>query len=192
VVCRRSMEFLRNPQLVPSDAAIAINLSGRSMSNSSFIDALFKLLDANEDVLPRLLFEVTESSEMRNLEEANWVVQKLRGRGCKVCLDDFGAGAAAFQYLRALAVDFVKIDGSYILDAFDTHYGRPFLKAMAGLCRDMKIASIGEMVEDERSISLLREVGVPFAQGFFFSAPQACIGSISLPPKPTTRRRHIH
>jgi len=182
VVCRRAIQALKECTVVPEGSRVAFNLSGRSMGNPAFIQALLTLLTDNIALVPRLLFEITESSEMRNLDEANRVVQKMRGMGCQVCLDDFGAGAAAFQYLRALEVDFVKIDGSYILDAFDTHYGKPFLKAMASLCADMGIKSIGEMVEDEKSVALLNEVGIGYGQGYYFSRPLENVAHFVMPP----------
>jgi len=189
IVCRRALETLRSNTQVPPGGHIAINLSGRSMSNSVFIQRLLKLLGDNRDLMPRLLFEITESAEMHNLDEANWVVQKLRGLGCRLCLDDFGAGAASFPYLRALEVDFMKIDGSYIMDAFDTHYGLPFLRAMSQLCRDLKIASIGEMVEDAKTVKLLRNVGIDMAQGFYFCRPGADVSNFVMPPKPAGKRK---
>ncbi len=184
VVCRQGLATLRENRLIPPGSHIAVNLSGRSVSNGAFMAQLLELLETQRDLLPRLLFEVTESAEMRNLDQANWVVQKLRALGCRVCLDDFGAGAASFPYLRALEVDFVKIDGSYIMDAFDTHYGLPFLRAIAHLCRDMHIATIGEMVEDARTVKVLRSVGIGFAQGYFFSRPAEDASAFVMPDKP--------
>ncbi len=189
VVCRQGLATLRENRLIPADSHIAVNLSGRSVSNGAFMEQLLALLDSQRDLLPRLLFEVTESAEMHNLDQANWVVQKLRGLGCRVCLDDFGAGAASFPYLRALEVDFVKIDGSYIMDAFDTHYGLPFLRAIAHLCRDMNIATIGEMVEDARTLKVLRSVGIGFAQGYFFSRPSEDASGFAMPEKPGAKSK---
>jgi EAL domain-containing protein (putative c-di-GMP-specific phosphodiesterase class I) len=188
IVARRALDSLRSEKQFPSGSHIAVNLSGRSISSSVFVQRLLELLERNADLMPRLLFEITESAELHNLDEANWVVQRLRKLGCRLCLDDFGAGAASFPYLRALEVDFVKIDGSYIMDAFDTHYGLPFLKAMSQLCRDLKIKTIGEMVEDAKTVKLLRNVGIDFAQGFYFARPGEDMSGFELPPKPVRRK----
>ncbi|HVI52621.1 MAG TPA: EAL domain-containing protein [Candidatus Sulfotelmatobacter sp.] len=188
IVCRRALETLRTDTCIQPGGHLAINLSGRSISNSAFVQRLLKLLTDNSDLMPRLLFEITESAEMHNLDEANWVVQRLRKLGCRLCLDDFGAGAASFPYLRALEVDFVKIDGSYIMDAFDTHYGLPFLRAMAQLCNDLKIATIGEMVEDAKTVKLLRNVGIDMAQGYYFCRPDEDVSNYRMPPKPGGRK----
>lgn len=184
MVVRKSIALLRKNTTLRKTAEIAVNLSGRSISSPAFVQQLLLILVENRDVLPRMMFEVTESAEMKDLDAANKVLQKLRSFGCKISLDDFGAGAAAFQYLKALQVDYLKIDGSYILDAFSTTYGRPFLKAISNLAADMKIQTIGEMVEDSRTMWLLRDVGVDYGQGYYFGRPMQDASQFSLGPKP--------
>ena len=96
---------------------VAVNISGQSMENMAFLNRLSELLEKNVWARPRLMFEITESARISNLTAANRFIQSLRGQGYKVCLDDFGAGAASFQYLSALEVDVVKLDGSAIQNA---------------------------------------------------------------------------
>ncbi len=187
VVCKKAMQVLRDNAGIPPASHLAINLSGQSLTNHRFVGDLILLLRENRWQIPRLLIEITESAEIDNLVEANKVVQALRGLGCRFCLDDFGAGAATFHYLRALTVDFVKIDGSYILDAFDTRHGKPFLRAMVSLCMDLGIRTIGEMVEEEKAVHLLREIQVNYGQGYYFAKPAADASHLSLPPKPFGR-----
>ncbi|MBM3510694.1 MAG: EAL domain-containing protein [Alphaproteobacteria bacterium] len=117
------------------------------------------------------MFEVTESAEIINLEQTNKLIRELRDKGHHVCLDDFGAGAAAFQYLRALDIDFVKIDGSYVREALSKPNGKSFLKAMASLCADIGIDTIAEMVEDEPVAKFLIEACVKYGQGYLFGKP---------------------
>lgn len=184
LIVRKAIQHLRENKGLRPRAEIAVNLSGRSLSSEAFVQQLLLLLLENRDVLDRMMFELTESAELKDLESANKVIQKLRSYGCQVSIDDFGAGAAAFQYLKALQVDFVKIDGSYIRDAFATSYGRPFLKAIARLAQDMGIRSIGEMVEDSRTMWLLRDVGVEFGQGYFFGKPALDVSQFVLDQRP--------
>lgn len=77
-------------------------------------------------------------------------------------------------------MDFLKIDGSYIRDAFHTRHGRPFLRAISGLARDLSIQCIGEMVEDADTMWLLRELGVGYGQGWFFGKPQPDVSRFNL------------
>lgn len=187
IVCTKAIQVLRDNAGIPSASHLAINLSGKSLANPRFISELMLLLHENQWLIPRLLIEITESAEISNLAEADVVVQKLRSLGCRFCLDDFGAGAATFHYLRALHVDYVKIDGSYILDAFDTRHGKPFLRAMVSLCKELGIRTIGEMVEEERAVHLLREIQVNYGQGYYFAKPTTDASRLSLPPKPFGR-----
>ena len=116
------------------------------------------------DIRDELMFEVTESAKITDLESTNAFLQSLRDLGHHVCLDDFGAGAAAFQYLRALDVDYVKIDGVYVREEFTTPNGKVLLKSMASLCSDLKIQTVGEFVETEEVAQFLHQVGVNYGQ----------------------------
>ena len=157
---------------------VAVNLSGRSLESPAFIDDLHKMLRTCHDIRDQLMFEVTESAKITNLEETNAVLQSLRRAGHHVCLDDFGAGAAAFQYLRALEVDYVKIDGVYVREALTTPNGKPFLRAMAGLCSEIGIQTVAEMVETEEEAQFLFEAKVQFGQGYLFGKPAQGITGI--------------
>ncbi|HJP19974.1 MAG: bifunctional diguanylate cyclase/phosphodiesterase [Alphaproteobacteria bacterium] len=151
--------------------SLAVNLSGRSLSDPGFVARLHELLKSCGAIREELLFEVTESSRIRDLEATNQVLQGLRRLGHHVCLDDFGAGAAAFEYLRALDVDMVKIDGIYVQEALTTRNGKAFLRAMATLCRDLGIQTVAEMVEEEEQAHFLLEAGVRFGQGYLYGRP---------------------
>jgi len=176
-MCRRVIGWLQQARNAGLDYAVAVNLSGRSMSSGEFISNLFELLAANDWATGRLMFELTESANIENLARTNAVFQKLRKSGFRVCLDDFGAGESAFHYLRALDVDMVKIDGSYVRDASAESKDRFFLKSIAGLCRDLRISTIAEMIEQERTIKLLRACGIKFGQGYLFGRPSLDITS---------------
>ena len=95
----------------------------------------------------------------------------MRASGHKVCLDDFGVGAAAFEYLRAIDIDFVKIDGSYVQSALENTKSSHFLRAIAGLCRDLGVATVAEMVEDEYCVKYLVSAGIDYGQGYYFGRP---------------------
>ena len=86
-------------------------------------------------------------------------------------MDDFGTGESSFDYLRNLQVDFIKIDGSYVRESMKTVRGRQMLRAMAGLCANLGVQTIGEMVEDEKEAGLLYDCGIKFGQGYLFGKP---------------------
>jgi EAL domain-containing protein (putative c-di-GMP-specific phosphodiesterase class I)/GGDEF domain-containing protein len=167
---------------------LAVNLSGRSISNPSFLEALLKLLGEHDDLRNQLSIEITESARIHDLERTNETIQSLRKAGHTVCLDDFGAGAAALRYLHALDVDIVKIDGAYIRGAHEDRKLNAFLKAITGLCADLDVDTIAEMVEDKETVELLRQCRIPYAQGYLFGKPQPEIDSFTPERKPKVRR----
>ncbi len=186
-VLRKAIGLLQQDDF-PADTSIAVNLSGRSLLNQRFVSELLSLLAQNRGLNKLLMFEITESFEIKDLSSANKLLQEIRKQGFTVCLDDFGAGAAAFQYLRNLQIDFVKIDGSYLHDAFASPFGKSFLRAIANLCADLKLRTIGEMVEDQLALDLLTQIGVDMGQGYFLGAPQPTADPVTLPARAKTRR----
>lgn len=169
-VVKRSIELLEaNPK---RDLSLAVNLSMRSLDRPQFITALQDAFQGREELRKRLIFEITETARIDDLSAANRAVQVLRRAGHAVCLDDFGAGAAAFQYLKAFTVDVIKIDGAYVNQAIGSSRGRAFLKAMAGLCLELKVDVVGEMVEDAETARFLESCGVRYGQGYYFGRPE--------------------
>lgn len=156
---------------------VAVNVSGVSVGCLSYLARLDSLLNTNPWLRGRLMFEITESARMERLGPANTFIQRLRRSGYPVCIDDFGAGAADFQYLSRLEVDIVKLDGAAIRNARRDHKGKAFLKALVGLCRELDVATIAEMVEDEAGLNFVRECGVQYAQGHLFGEPAPEIGN---------------
>jgi len=132
---------------------IAVNISGRSLECPLFMTALMTLL--KPELAACLLIEITESAAINHMEMANLHIQKLRKAGFKVCLDDFGAGANSFHYLRGFDVDFVKLDGAFVKAALQHSRDRKLVTAITGFCREVGIASVGEMIEDEARQSAL-------------------------------------
>lgn len=155
---------------------VAVNVSGQSIANTVFVNALHDLLQKFDAIRCQLMFEITESARIDDLETANRFIQGLQKAGHKVCLDDFGAGAAALRYLHALEVDVVKIDGQYVRSAMETPRNKAFLKAVAGLCHDLGITTIAEMIEDDEQADMLRDSGVRYGQGYLFGKPAFDVG----------------
>lgn len=180
-MCNKVVEWLDKAGRKGRHYMVAVNLSGSSIGSPRFVDALHDLLRKKSSLRHRILFEITESARITDLEAVNRSIQSLRDAGHKICLDDFGTGAASFQYLRTLDIDVVKIDGGYVRDALSTEKGTAFLKAMAGLCNDLGIATIAEWVEDEQCLSFLRECGVDYGQGYLFGAPSSDITVFEAP-----------
>ncbi|WP_149536066.1 EAL domain-containing protein [Siccirubricoccus phaeus] len=150
---------------------IAANLSGLSLQSPGFRQALVRMLEAEPPLAHRLLFEVTETAEIEDEAEAIRTVEALRGLGVPVCIDDFGAGSAAFRYLRVLRVDYVKIDGLYVQNAMASPMDRGIVAAMVDLARTVGAKVVAERIETEAEAALMQELGVEFGQGWLFGRP---------------------
>ena len=159
-----------------SGTRIAVNVSGQSVNSAAYGADLDHMLGENSWLRDRLMFEITESSRIDDLRAANQFVLKLRSSGYAVCLDDFGAGAANFQYLASLDVDIVKLDGAAVRCAQRSAKGMAFLKALVGLCRELGIGTVIEMVDTPASLQFARACGANYVQGYLFGKPHADIG----------------
>lgn len=176
-VCHRVLQWLHEAKRMGKSYCLAVNLSGRSLSSMDFVADLLTLLRDHDWSKSSLMFELTESANIADLVRTNKIIQSLRRTGHQVCLDDFGAGEAAFHYLRSLDVDMVKIDGSYVREALTNRKDRMFLKSIASLCHDLKITTIAEMIEQHKSIEMVRKCGIKFGQGYLFGRPSLDITS---------------
>ncbi|MCZ6861559.1 MAG: EAL domain-containing protein [Alphaproteobacteria bacterium] len=184
-VCRRVVKRV-NEQIEKREPwPIAVNVSGRSIEDPVFRRALLRLLGDNPQTRPYILFELTESMALRDVSATNEFIQKLRVAGHKVCLDDFGVGASAFEYLRAIEIDLVKIDGSYVQSALQNRKSGHFLRAIVSLCRDLGVATVAEMVEEEAHVRFLIDSGLDYGQGYLFGNPSAELEPTSAISRPS-------
>ena len=150
-------------------AAIAVNVSGLSIGGDDFNRAARVALAAVEP--GRLLFEVTETAEIEDVAGAAAMMGELRAAGGQMCLDDFGAGAASFRYLRELPVDHVKLDASYVQGASKTSRERGLVASMVALAGSVGAVTVAEGIETEEQAALMVELGVDHGQGWLFGRP---------------------
>ncbi len=185
LMCERVFLTLEKASKQGNRPLVSVNLSGKSLSSTLFRDAIKDMLERHKRFRKQVIFEITESAKIDDLADTNIFIQELREAGNLCCLDDFGTGESSFEYLRNLQVDFIKIDGSYVRESLSTPLGRRMLKAMSGLCRDLNVTTIGEMVEDEKAAKLLWEAGVKFGQGYLFGKPTVDAEELENCNKPT-------
>ena len=169
-VAARAIQVLQQGSM-DKRVSLAVNVSGRSIENGVFAQCLLGLLDDNRAIAPRLGFEITESAQLKDLAVVNQTIQQIRGRGFQVALDDFGAGSASFQYLQALGVDYVKIDGAYVKRLGQSPKDDAMVKGLVRLCDDLGIGTIAEMVETRDHVDRLKAMGVKYAQGWYYGKP---------------------
>jgi len=150
---------------------LAVNVSGRTIVNETFVDHVGRLLSKHDEAKGRLIFEVTETAAIDDLPRANRHIQSLRSLGSMVCLDDFGAGSSSFAYLQQLSLDIVKIDGRYVRELADNGRDGALVRRLVELCQDLKIRTVAEMVETVEVADIVRAAGVDFAQGWLYGKP---------------------
>lgn len=169
-VLAESVSLLQaNPDMQP----LAVNISGRSFDDPSLPQYIGELLREAKVEPRRLIVELTETSAVSDLADAQRFIEALRVTGCGICLDDFGSGFASFAYLKHLAVDTVKIDGLFIRNLPHDHDNQVFVKAIVNVARGMGKQTVAEFVEDEPTLEMLREFGVDLVQGYHLDKPRA-------------------
>lgn len=182
----RTLDILELASRQGNFPVVAVNLSGRSLSSSLFMDSFKELMRQRPSISRQVIIEITESSKISDFKLVDEFIQDLKKEfGSLFCLDDFGTGESSFDYLRNIQVDFIKIDGSYVRESMKTLRGRQMLRAMAGLCQSLGVQAIGEMVEDEKSAGLLYDCGVRFGQGYLFGKPAVEPETLQYFGKPT-------
>ncbi len=172
-VIRRTLEMLREAQgdLAFPPVEVAINLSGKSLTDDSFLEYVVDLFDATGVPCENVSFEVTETAAVANLSRATRFISVLRGMGCSFALDDFGAGLSSFGYLKSLPIDYLKIDGGFVRDMVIDQVDRAMVESINEIGHIMGLKTIGEYAEDEDVVLALQRAGVDFAQGNGIGVP---------------------
>ncbi len=148
-----------------------MNLSGRDLGDEELLNYLKRSIEETGAEPSHLVFEITETAAVHDLDRAKHFIDSLKKTGCRFSLDDFGVGFTSFVYLRELGVDYVKIDGSFVRMLRTNRNDRLFVKAITDVARGMDIKTVAEFVEDEETLAYLREYGVDFAQGYLIGKP---------------------
>ncbi|NUS38654.1 MAG: EAL domain-containing protein [Lysobacter sp.] len=153
----------------------AINLSASTLEDEGLADYVLDLI-ARHGVEPRrVCFEITETEAMRNVARAMRFIERMRVIGCKVALDDFGAGMSSFGYLKNLPVDTIKIDGSFVRDIEADAMSRSIVEAICKIGHQRGLDVVAEWVADEGVVPLLRGLGVDYGQGFALHRPEPAL-----------------
>lgn len=170
-VLQASIEKLASLRDLEQPITLSINLSGRVIDDPKLLQQLTHLL-ASYDIDPkRLVFELTETAALADVNAAERLMTKLQALGCRFALDDFGVGFSSFYYLRELPLDIVKIDGSFIKQLPSNPKDQVFVKALTEMAHALGKETVAEFVEDEATLKLLADLGVVYAQGYYVGRP---------------------
>jgi len=149
---------------------LALNVSATTATDPQWMEALEGFTGKDRTLTERLTVEITETTAISDIKAAIKFVSTLKAIGCRVALDDFGAGYTSFRSLRELGVDMVKIDGSFIKNLGTEAEDEMFVRTLIDLARSFGVVTVGEWVGDERTVKLLEKAGVSYMH--FFGAPE--------------------
>jgi EAL domain-containing protein (putative c-di-GMP-specific phosphodiesterase class I) len=154
-----------------SSARLGFNVSARTACDRPWLRSLIALLRRRPECAARLVIEITETAALDNIGEMAHFVDALRYAGCRVALDDFGAGHTSLRHLQALDVDIIKIDGAFVRSLSARRENRIILRHLLDLTRGFGFGTVAECVETAEEASLLRAEGVGYLQGYHLGRP---------------------
>lgn len=167
-VLKQSIALL---QAKPEIPALAVNISGRSLDDPSLAHFISDELHTATVAPRRLMIEITETSALSDLQDAQRFIEALRHTGCIICLDDFGTGFASFAYLKHIKADILKIDGLFIRDIIFERDNQVFVKAIVDVARGLGKTTVAEFVESREIYAMLKKMGVDMVQGYYLDIP---------------------
>jgi diguanylate cyclase (GGDEF)-like protein len=151
--------------------SLAVNVSGTTAGDPAWLQSFVAYVRANLDVAPRMIVELTETAALNDFEESAAFVTNLRDMGCKVAIDDFGAGYTSFRNLQMLNVDTVKIDGTFVRGLCSSPDNQIFVRTLVDLAKNFHLKTVAEWVSSDEEAALLESFGVDYFQGFHFGEP---------------------
>ncbi len=153
------------------DLHLSLNVSSLTAHDREWMARLHELTNNRRDYTERLIIEITETAAIHDLDQTVAFVDTLKEMGCRVAIDDFGAGYTSFKNLKHLNVDIVKIDGAFVKDIIADKSDQVFIKTMIDLAKEFDMETVAEWVGDEATAQLLRDAGITYLQGFLYGMP---------------------
>lgn len=166
------VEWLEQRQAAGKPLPIfSVNLSGRSVNNKEFMDIVAERIIKCAIPHNHICFEITETAAIGDMGQATHFINRIKRIGCDFSLDDFGTGISSYSYLKALPVDYIKIDGSFVRNCHQQPHDLAVIKSINELGHAMGKKTIAEFVENEDILARLHEIGVDYAQGYGIEKP---------------------
>ena len=172
LVDRRVLEIAVADLYRHENIRLSINVSGTTAGDPSWLQSFINYVRENRAVAERMTVELTETAALQAFEENARFVTRLRDMGCRVAIDDFGAGYTSFRNLHNLRVDMVKIDGAYITNLSASTDNQLFVRTLVDLAKNFQLETVAEWVNSEEDAKLLTDFGVDFFQGYYFGQPE--------------------
>jgi diguanylate cyclase (GGDEF)-like protein len=178
-VAGQAIELLARHEADGEPISVHVNLSGASMSDPSVLEYIERRLDEEGIDPSRITFELTDTSPVESPDAVAGFADRLAELGCRIALDDYGAGSGQLQYLKQLPFDLIKIDGDFIRDLPRSDADQLTVQAIVKIARGLGKQTIAAFVQDDETAEMLRTFGVDMAQGFHLGRPVAVAGSLA-------------
>ena len=162
-----------------NQAAFAVNLSGDTLGDESFITFISDIFALASFPLSKVQFEITERQAIKDINTTNKILSVLKNFGCKVALDDFGKGESSLTSLTTMMIDTVKIDGDFVRGITQNAVNEAIVSSIVDIAKVLKVSTVAEFIEDETDKNLLMKKGVDFGQGYHIHKPERLIGTNS-------------
>ena len=170
-VVNSTIAYLERHHAYADPVCYSINLSSTSLGDEKFLTFIKGCIRESSASAQQVCFEITETSAIANLANVSEFITELKSVGFRFSLDDFGTGMASFDYLRALPVNYLKIDGSFITDINDNPISLAMVRAVNDIAHLMEMETIAEFVENDDIAATLRALGIDYLQGFGIGKP---------------------
>lgn len=170
-VVSAALKMLAEQARVRRFPTVEINLSGASLNDHGLVEHVSAELEGSQVHPSQLIFEVTETAAIGNINAARDCAERLGALGCRFALDDFGAGFGSFYYVKHLPFELIKIDGEFVRNCTTSEVDRLVIRAIVELVRGMGKQTIAEFVGDAATLEVVRALGVDYAQGFYLGRP---------------------
>jgi EAL domain-containing protein (putative c-di-GMP-specific phosphodiesterase class I) len=161
----RVLELVVDELVAAPALQASVNVSPGSTADPDWWAGLGSLLRAHAGVAERLIIEITESAAIHDIDETRGFVARVKDLGCRIAIDDFGAGYTSFRNLRKLGVDIVKIDGAFVQNIMRSEDDRAFVRTLIDLGKRLKLSTVAEWVQNELAAKLLETWGCDYLQG---------------------------
>ncbi len=171
LIDRRTLEMSIAFAKLHPGVHLSVNVSSLTCSDHEWMATLHKLTGGQRQITERITIEITETTAIDDMDQSIAFVDTLKELGCRVAIDDFGAGYTSFKNLKHLAVDMVKIDGAFVKNLSADRTDAIFINTMAQLARSFGMTTVAEWVGDEVTAQLLADAGIDYMQGFYFGKP---------------------
>ena len=169
---RRVLELATTALARQPGIELAVNISWETVKDPLWAEGYLSHLRAHRHLADRITVELTETQVVDAIEASAEFVSEIKALGCKFAIDDFGAGYTSFRNLKALDIDVLKIDGSFVSGVSESRENQLFVRTLLDLARNFQMKTVAEWVDNPADAMLLKALGVDYLQGFHIGKPE--------------------